>query len=77
MVSVYSVNQRVTIDVDVKVVVTVVWAPLHDDMPVHLRDLAVGQGSVDIGVAVVIQDEVIVKTEWVEHPSHVPVHWVA
>ena len=75
LVDVDAVHQRVAIEIDVEVVATVVGAPLVDDVPVHLRDLAGRESPVGavVDVAVVIEDEAVAQIERVEHPSLVPV----
>ncbi len=60
MVGVDTVDERVAIEVDVKVIVAIVWAPLHENIPVHLGNFAVGYGPVVVVVAVVVEDEIVV-----------------
>ena len=60
LVGVDTVDERVAIEVDVKVIVAIVWAPLHENIPVHLGNFAVGYGPVVVVVAVVVEDEIVV-----------------
>ena len=60
LIRVDTIDEGVAIEVDVEVIVTIVWTPLVDDVPVHLRDLASGNGPVVVLVAVVIKDEIVV-----------------
>ena len=60
LICVDTIDQGVAIEVDIEVIVTIVWAPLVDDVPIHLGNLTIGNGPVVVIVAVVVKDEIVV-----------------
>ena len=59
LIGVNAVHKGISVKIDVEVVATVVRTPLHENIPVHLGNFAVGYGPVVVVVAVVVEDEIV------------------